>query len=178
MADEIAVMHEGELHQCASPHDIYDHPADMFVAGFIGEPPMNFVRRAPRPRRTATCTSSLTASTSSCRPRRAPPSQDAVAGRGARGRAWACGPSTASSPRQGQGDLAAEVFFAEWFGTHQVVMLSRPGRRDHWLTVIAEFDRGAPPPATRSPSRSTHGASSFFDPETERNLVPRRGPRR
>ena len=37
------VMHQGELHQCASPHDIYDHPADLFVAGFIGEPPMNFV---------------------------------------------------------------------------------------------------------------------------------------
>jgi multiple sugar transport system ATP-binding protein len=43
MADRIAVMHEGVLQQLGTPSDIYNHPANEFVAGFVGEPPMNFL---------------------------------------------------------------------------------------------------------------------------------------
>lgn len=43
MAKRIAVMNQGVLQQVGSPLDIYDHPATLFVAGFIGSPPMNFV---------------------------------------------------------------------------------------------------------------------------------------
>ncbi len=43
MADTIAVIHEGVLHQIGKPLDIYNHPADEFVAGFVGDPPMNFL---------------------------------------------------------------------------------------------------------------------------------------
>lgn len=41
LADRIAVMNKGELHQFSTPVDIYRHPTNEFVAGFIGEPPMN-----------------------------------------------------------------------------------------------------------------------------------------
>jgi ABC-type sugar transport system ATPase subunit len=41
MADRIAVMDAGRLHQAAGPEEIYRCPATAFVAGFIGEPPMN-----------------------------------------------------------------------------------------------------------------------------------------
>jgi multiple sugar transport system ATP-binding protein len=44
MADRIAVMNRGIVEQIASPQEIYDRPATMFVASFIGSPPMNFVR--------------------------------------------------------------------------------------------------------------------------------------
>ena len=44
MADKIAVMSNGVVEQLASPQEIYDRPASMFVAGFIGSPPMNFLR--------------------------------------------------------------------------------------------------------------------------------------
>jgi multiple sugar transport system ATP-binding protein len=44
MADRIAVMNRGVVEQIASPQEIYDRPASMFVANFIGSPPMNFVR--------------------------------------------------------------------------------------------------------------------------------------
>lgn len=37
MSDRIAVMHEGRLQQFASPGEIYDRPANRFVAGFVGE---------------------------------------------------------------------------------------------------------------------------------------------
>jgi multiple sugar transport system ATP-binding protein len=44
MGDKIAVMKDGILHQVADPITIYDHPANKFVAGFIGSPPMNFMQ--------------------------------------------------------------------------------------------------------------------------------------
>src|SRR5260370_32786713 len=43
MGDRIAVMNAGILQQEGTPGDIYDHPANLFVAGFIGSPTMNFV---------------------------------------------------------------------------------------------------------------------------------------
>jgi multiple sugar transport system ATP-binding protein len=43
MADRIAVMHEGVLQQVGTPDEIYHHPVNEWVAGFVGEPPMNFL---------------------------------------------------------------------------------------------------------------------------------------
>ncbi|HEY8576190.1 MAG TPA: sn-glycerol-3-phosphate ABC transporter ATP-binding protein UgpC [Devosia sp.] len=44
MADRIVVMRDGRIEQVGSPLDIYDNPANSFVAGFIGSPAMNFVQ--------------------------------------------------------------------------------------------------------------------------------------
>ena len=44
MASRIAVLNEGELQQLGTPQDLYDTPANLFVAGFIGSPAMNFFR--------------------------------------------------------------------------------------------------------------------------------------
>lgn len=44
MGDRIAVMKDGVLQQVADPITIYDFPVNKFVAGFIGSPPMNFMR--------------------------------------------------------------------------------------------------------------------------------------
>ena len=43
MADKIAVMNNGVIEQFGTPQQIYDRPASMFVAEFIGSPPMNFL---------------------------------------------------------------------------------------------------------------------------------------
>ncbi len=43
MADRISVMHKGKIVQAASPIEVYRNPAAEFVAGFIGNPPMNFL---------------------------------------------------------------------------------------------------------------------------------------
>jgi len=43
MADRIVVMHDGIVEQNGAPLDLYDRPANLFVAGFIGSPAMNFV---------------------------------------------------------------------------------------------------------------------------------------
>jgi len=44
MADKIVVMHDGLVEQIGAPLELYDRPANLFVAGFIGSPAMNFFR--------------------------------------------------------------------------------------------------------------------------------------
>ena len=44
LGDRIAVMKDGVVRQLATPQEVYDNPADLFVAGFIGSPSMNFIR--------------------------------------------------------------------------------------------------------------------------------------
>jgi len=48
MADRIVVMNDGVVEQVGSPLELYDHPKNLFVAGFIGSPSMNFLRGAVR----------------------------------------------------------------------------------------------------------------------------------
>jgi multiple sugar transport system ATP-binding protein len=43
LSDRIAVLQEGEIQQCGTPAEVYQRPANLFVGGFIGSPPMNFV---------------------------------------------------------------------------------------------------------------------------------------
>jgi multiple sugar transport system ATP-binding protein len=45
LGDRIAVMKAGKVRQIGTPHEIYREPADIFVAGFLGSPPMNLVER-------------------------------------------------------------------------------------------------------------------------------------
>ena len=44
MADKIVVMHDGIVEQIGTPLDLYDKPDNLFVAGFIGSPAMNFLK--------------------------------------------------------------------------------------------------------------------------------------
>ncbi len=43
LGDRVAVLKRGVLQQCASPRELYEEPVNLFVAGFIGSPPMNFL---------------------------------------------------------------------------------------------------------------------------------------
>jgi multiple sugar transport system ATP-binding protein len=46
IADRIAVLHDGRLQQCGTPQELYHHPANLFVAGFIGRPQINLLPQA------------------------------------------------------------------------------------------------------------------------------------
>jgi ABC-type sugar transport system ATPase subunit len=48
MSDRIVVMDRGLVQQCDHPLDVYRRPANLFVAGFVGTPPMNFVKDGNR----------------------------------------------------------------------------------------------------------------------------------
>ena len=48
MGDRIAIMQHGRVRQLGTPQQLYDHPADTFVAGFLGSPPMNLLHSGER----------------------------------------------------------------------------------------------------------------------------------
>jgi multiple sugar transport system ATP-binding protein len=48
LGDRVAVLRKGELQQCATPRELYEQPVNLFVAGFIGSPPMNFMPASVR----------------------------------------------------------------------------------------------------------------------------------
>ena len=83
MADKIVVMHDGRVEQIGAPLELYDAPANLFVAGFIGSPAMNMLtgRLDPdgppsRPGTASACRSAprrqvaATASSTACAPSR------------------------------------------------------------------------------------------------------------
>jgi multiple sugar transport system ATP-binding protein len=43
LGDRVTVLRKGVIQQCATPRELYEQPANLFVAGFIGSPPMNFM---------------------------------------------------------------------------------------------------------------------------------------
>lgn len=45
LGDRIAVMNEGKIRQLSTPYEVYNEPADTFVASFLGSPPMNLLNR-------------------------------------------------------------------------------------------------------------------------------------
>ncbi|MFP7570290.1 ABC transporter ATP-binding protein [Marivita sp. S2033] len=47
LADKIVVLRDGRVEQVGSPMELYNNPANQFVAGFLGSPAMNFLRKAP-----------------------------------------------------------------------------------------------------------------------------------
>ncbi len=49
MGDRIVVLDKGIIQQCGTPEDIYNNPANMFVAGFVGSPQMNFIEGSDIP---------------------------------------------------------------------------------------------------------------------------------
>ena len=59
MGDRVAVMSQGALQQVDTPQRLYDAPANLFVAGFIGTPPMNLLAGDASSRRTAPSTLTL-----------------------------------------------------------------------------------------------------------------------
>jgi multiple sugar transport system ATP-binding protein len=49
LGDRIVVMKDGIIHQCAPPLEVYERPVNRFVAGFVGTPPMNFIKIMVQP---------------------------------------------------------------------------------------------------------------------------------
>jgi len=48
LSERIAVIHQGEIQQCGTPFEVYGKPANIFVAGFIGSPPINLIPASVR----------------------------------------------------------------------------------------------------------------------------------
>ena len=97
LADRLIVMNAGVAEQIGTPMDVYDRPASIFVAGFIGSPAMNFLAaKVGQDRKSVELAGTGANGASSCRWRGRP------GRRSARRWRWACGPSTCISQPTGR----------------------------------------------------------------------------
>ena len=67
LGDRVVVMHDGLVQQVGEPLELYNEPANRFVAGFLGSPAMNFADRRGAAKPMARCGPRMTASASGCR---------------------------------------------------------------------------------------------------------------
>jgi multiple sugar transport system ATP-binding protein len=166
MGDRVAVMRDGRLIQVDTPQSLYTHPADLFVAGFIGSPAMNFVRA-----RLEGSNGSLVASFGSTRlelaTRMLPPS---VAGRTGAEVIVGLRPEhlEIASGADGRPVLRAPIALAEPVGSQTIVHLdldcASVGDSDFCACLSSQSpcDRGEMITLAVDPA-TLH----FFDPETE-----------
>jgi multiple sugar transport system ATP-binding protein len=172
LASRIAVMHQGRLQQFAEPRTVYDRPANMFVAGFMGSPPMNFL-----PAQIAVSGPPAVVLGDSERQGTRLPLPEEVATSAGGGRRVVLGirPEnlTRYDRRRGEekpylGTIEAPVEVVEPTGAEIIVIL-RIGSRE----VIARFERDAAPSVGETVTLAVDMAKAcLFDPETEMLIQP------
>ena len=149
MATRIAVMSEGRLQQVGPPQAVYERPHNLFVARFIGSPPMNTDRR-PR--------SSSTTARRSCRSASGRVRRSAAGGAASRWSTaprWssACGPSTCADRRRRRSQATVR---------RRRVARPRAPRRSATspaqTSIVREPSEGDGPPTSARPSASTRRA--------------------
>jgi len=149
MADRIVVMHDGRVEQIGAPLELYDRPANLFVAGFIGSPAMNFLRGVHRAQGPGAFVELADGSRLAAPPGRAREGQEVVCG---------VRPEHLALAPEGAG-LAAEVAVVEPTGADTQVVARVAGGQ--FLAVFRERHEFRPGQAIRlAPDpQKTH----FFD---------------
>lgn len=168
IADRLAVMHAGDLRQFGPADQIYDEPADTVVADFIGEPPINLLPAELASQdgelwvRSGRLAVRVPGRIGRALERRPGDRRRVTLGIRPEHLALADGPEDGTSP--------AEVFFAEWLGEHQVLLLSEPGGSEHWLTLVTEPQLGFEP-GEEVQIRADPDRLMLFDSESGENLA-------
>jgi ABC-type sugar transport system ATPase subunit len=154
MADRIAILSDGQLHQVGTPREVYDAPADLFVAGFIGTPPMNTVPVAVVDGIAAVGESRLPLGRSTSADR---------AVLGVRPEHLHIDPA---------GPLRAAVHQTEWLGHEALLRLQLVGVEGHGTGWIARLATEAAPPEPGSVVRLTAapGTIHLFDADSGARL--------
>lgn len=146
MGDRVAVLKDGELQQVAPPRELYDRPANTFVASFIGSPSMSLM-----------------------------PSEHPSLGRVIMGvrpeHVRVVDPNTAGEPAASAGtgsegvSLDVVVDIVEELGSESYVYAHPSGGGD--LTIVAKLHSGpSPAPGTELQFKFDHAHAHFFNPET------------
>ena len=150
MADRIAILSEGRLHQVGTPREVYDTPADLFVAGFIGTPPMN------------TTTVSLTEEAAVIGASRLP------IGRTSRQESAVLGVRPEHLHLDPAGPLRATVHQTEWLGHEALLRIDLVGVEGLGTGWIVRLATDAVPPEPGSEVRLSARPASvhLFDAET------------
>ena len=160
LGERIAVLDRGVLQQIADPHTLYHHPANQFVAGFIGSPPMNFLPASVEPDLSVALPGGARFA-----PRPAP------AGLGAqKGKPVTMGvrPEDLSLDGASEGSIEATLDVREPLGNETLL---------YWTTaagpLVSRVAGGGPPPEPGSRGRLGFRFEKlrWFDPETKLAIV-------
>ena len=153
LATRIAVMNKGVIQQLAAPEVIYNDPANLFVAGFIGSPSMNLLRRRAGRRRRSGATSLACPASGGGTPRRA-----------------SCSASvrrTCASSRPAAGSCRCAGLRLRADGR---IRARDRDRRRHGISPPAATGTSAARSATRSGSPSILPRTYLFDAATEARI--------
>jgi ABC-type sugar transport system ATPase subunit len=160
MADRVAVMRDGKLQAYATPTELYSRPANRFVAGFIGSPPMNFI-----PADLAAHDGELVARAQDIE-LPLPPAQRPPANAGANATVG-IRPEHIALVSPGEGHAAGEVYVVEPVGREQIVDVQVGGRV---LRVVAPPGYGGKM-GDRIGLRFALDRLHLFDPQTGDRLA-------
>ncbi len=163
MGDRIAVLNEGVLHQVGTPQEIYEHPADLFVAAFIGSIRMNFLSCAYNADTGALVGSDADWSLSTSERLRAGAMKAKDTGRLVLG----VRPEDVELATDGEGELHGQIYVVEPLGSYNIYNVQVDGRLTKVKTsptFILEAD-------TRVALRLDMARVHLFDPTTESALV-------
>ncbi len=116
MGDKIAVMNNGAIEQLASPQEIYDRPATLFVADFIGQPSMNLLPFSGR------LTKGETAISLAGGPQKIPEIREESGAA-----SWVLGVRPECVSLVDEGAIRGEVYGSEYLGTTQIVAVKTDG---------------------------------------------------
>jgi ABC-type sugar transport system ATPase subunit len=179
MSDRVAVMNKGVLQQCDAPQHLYDHPQNLFVADFIGEPPMNLIPVTLREADGAICADGggwhmALDSDAAGRLRRIATSDRVILGF----RPEHVELIEPSASGQEADTLAGRVAWTEMRGDSHVLTLVPIESETNGPAISGQAQvtievRGASPPDVGEPIaiRVRHDLLNLFNPETGRNLL-------
>ncbi len=159
MADRIAVMSGGHLQAFDSPDELYNRPKTQFVAGFVGNPPMNFVTV-----NVAQANGSYVAQAEALRLKLGAERGEPAARSES---AVVLGMRPEDIHISGEGDIPGEIFIVEPLGREDLIDV-RVG--PHSFIVLANTDSQYQS-GDRVKLKFDMGQAQFFDPATERSLL-------
>jgi multiple sugar transport system ATP-binding protein len=129
LGDRVAVLRDGRLQQLAPPMEIYRRPANLFVAGFIGSPAMNFFRCTPRRANGQLRLESPSFALPLDTGLEVPPGKEVVVG---------VRPQDVRLAKSAEADLAARVDVIQPLGSEAVIHLELPGEARAVAVLSAE----------------------------------------
>jgi len=195
MGDRVAVLRDGVLQQCSEPRELYEEPANMFVAGFIGSPSMNLYEARLEPGDEGGVSIALGSQKLSLPASvlKRNPDLGSYQGRevilGIRPEHLSDPAHSGAAPEPGTA-LAADVDYVEVLGSEQLVHFTIDARKVREETVPAGTDQGEivsasvaegvarvdPRSAIRARGRAIFGVDTerlhFFDPATGAAIAP------
>ena len=166
LGDRIVIMRDGYIQQIGTPQEVFNHPANLFVAGFIGTPQMNFFENCQLTKTADGYTLTVMGKTVSLTPEQSAK----LANAGVESRSVIVGVRPVHITL-GENGIGAEVDVSELMGSELHLHLTADGQDIVAVIPTANIDSGAYARHTAVQFGFDAKLVHLFDPETEENLL-------